>query len=82
MNVKFPCKTRIYCSSCFQTLSSIKDRCFKDHYSKKSLKINFELILFNICDEIRRVVPTNYQVIKQYPENKDEGPCCNILFGM
>ena len=82
MNVKFSYKTLVYCSSCFHTLSGIKEKCFNGKCRNESSKINSELILFNIHDEIRRVVSMNYQVLKWYQDNKDEGPCSDILFGL
>ena len=44
-------------------------------------KINSELILFDVADEIRSITIKNYYLIKWYQENPENSPPCDILFG-
>ncbi|CAF4483132.1 unnamed protein product [Rotaria sp. Silwood2] len=64
LNVKFSYKTIIYCSSCFKKLQHIKQRCFNDEYQNQMHKINSELILFDVADEIHSIAIKNYHLIK------------------
>jgi hypothetical protein len=81
LNVKFSYKTIIYCSSCFRKLQHIKERCSNDECQRQTHKINSELILFDVADEIRSVAARSYPLIKWYQENPEYGPPCDIVFG-
>jgi hypothetical protein len=77
--MKFSYETIIYCSSYFRKLRHIKERCSNDECQHQIHKINSELILFDVADEIRSI--TTRLFIKWYQENPQNGPPCDVLFG-
>lgn len=79
--MKFSYKTKIYCSSCFRLLKHNKEACSNDECRSKAQRINSELILFDLAEELRSVVTRNYSLIKWYRENRQKAPTCDILFG-
>lgn len=79
--MKFSYKTKIYCSSCFRILKHNKEVCPNDACRSRAQRINSELILFDIAEELRSVVIRNYPLIKWYRENRQKVPACDILFG-
>jgi len=66
LKVKSSYKTIIYYSSCFLELQYIKERCSNDECQHQIDKINSELILFDVADEIRSITAHNHHVIKWY----------------
>ncbi|CAF1182175.1 unnamed protein product [Rotaria sordida] len=81
LNVKFLYKTIIYCSSCSKKLQHIKQRCSNNECQNQMRKINSELILFDVANEIRSITIKNYHLIKWYQENPENGLPYDILFG-
>ncbi|CAF4221762.1 unnamed protein product [Rotaria sordida] len=73
LNVKFSYKTIIYCSSCFKKLQHIKQRCSNNECQNQMRKINSELILFDVANEVRSITIKNYHLIKWYQENSENG---------